>query len=79
MMLWLFLNELYVKFFTESRHTPNTTQHEFSEGNPKLVPFEFNIKIPPPLKRGVDYGFKPSKTPQSENTKSLSKKGGGKV
>jgi hypothetical protein len=29
--------------------------------NDKVIPFEFTVKIPPPLKRGVDYGFKPSK------------------
>ena len=25
----------------------------------KLIPFSFEIKLPPPLKRGVDYGFRP--------------------
>ena len=28
----------------------------------KAIPFEFTIKLPPPLKRGVDYGFKPLAT-----------------
>jgi len=32
----------------------NTMQHSHT----KLIPFYFDIKIPSPLKRGVDYGFK---------------------
>jgi hypothetical protein len=35
----------------------STPRHPFD----KSIPFEFTVKIPPPLKRGVDYGFKPSK------------------
>lgn len=43
------------------RHGTNTTRHDdersiFVSG--KLIPFEFKIELPPPLKRGVDYGFR---------------------
>ena len=27
-------------------------------GNTKLIPFYFDVKMPPPLRRGTDYGFK---------------------
>lgn len=26
--------------------------------NSKQIPFYFEVKLPPPLRRGVDYGFK---------------------
>jgi hypothetical protein len=35
----------------------STPRHAFD----KSIPFEFTVKIPPPLKRGVDYGFKKAK------------------
>lgn len=36
-----------------NRNGVNTKQHS--------IPFSFTIKLPPLLKSGVDYGFKPSK------------------
>ena len=26
------------------------------------IPFMLNIQLPPPLRRGVDYGFRPTKS-----------------
>ena len=34
-----------------------TPRHPFD----KSIPFEFTVKIPQPLKRGLDYGFKRKK------------------
>ncbi|QTE35884.1 recombinase family protein [Mucilaginibacter gossypii] len=36
--------------------------------NDKVIPFSFVIKLPPPLKRGVDYGFISSKKNKSSPT-----------
>ena len=45
----------HVEFKTIDRHGVNATRHS---GAP-LIPFEFTIKLPPPLRSGVDYGFLP--------------------
>ena len=45
----------HVEFNTINRHSQCATRH-FS---PCRIPFDFMIKMPPPLKRGVDYGFLP--------------------
>ena len=36
----------------------NTNTLFQTQGNTKLIPFYFEVKMPSPLKRGVDYGFK---------------------
>jgi len=36
----------------------NTNTLFQTQGNTKLIPFYFEVKMPPPLKSGVDYGFK---------------------
>jgi site-specific DNA recombinase len=43
----------HVKFCSHHRHAANITRHV---GTP-LIPFEFKIELPSPLRRGVDYGF----------------------
>ena len=45
----------HVEFQTSDRHGLSATPH-FS---PRRIPFEFTIPMPPPLRRGVDYGFLP--------------------
>src|SRR3989344_78126 len=45
---------IFYKYEIIYRHGMNTMQHSHT----KLIPFYFDIKIPSPLKRGVDYGFK---------------------
>lgn len=47
----------YVTFY---RHGANTNQHAVLDRN-KAIPFEFKIKLPAPLKTGIDYGFRSSK------------------
>lgn len=44
----------------------NTKAQELSTSNKELtkIPFEFTIDLPPPLQRGIDYGFKSSGTIQ---------------
>ncbi|MGA8290949.1 MAG: recombinase family protein, partial [Rhodoplanes sp.] len=43
----------HVEFNTINRHGQCATRH-FS---PRRIPFDFMIEMPPPLRRGVDYGF----------------------
>jgi site-specific DNA recombinase len=45
----------HVEFKTSNRHGVDATRHS---GAP-LIPFELTIKLPPPLRTGVDYGFLP--------------------
>ena len=45
----------HVEFNTINRHGSCATPH-FSA---RRIPFEFTIPMPPPLRRGVDYGFLP--------------------
>jgi site-specific DNA recombinase len=45
----------HVEFKTIDRHGVSATRHA---GTP-LIPFELTIKLPPPLRTGVDYGFLP--------------------
>jgi site-specific DNA recombinase len=45
----------HVEFKTSDRHGLSATRHSA----PPLIPFEFTIKLPPPLRSGVDYGFLP--------------------
>ena len=47
-----------INVFTKDRHSMNTTRHTIWPESDKLVPFYFKIKLPPPLQRGVDYGFR---------------------
>lgn len=42
---------LYVAKYWSGAGTPR-------HSNEKSIPFMFTIKIPSPLKRGIDYGFK---------------------
>ena len=44
------------------RNRANTTRHNDTGESAKLIPFSFTIKLPLPLKRGVDYGFRAAKT-----------------
>jgi hypothetical protein len=43
-------------------HGANTTTLLEKPIDAKQIPFYFEIKLPPPLKRGVDYGFKKRNT-----------------
>jgi site-specific DNA recombinase len=43
-----------VTFCPINRHGRNTIQHSETKG----IPFYFDVKVPLPLKRGVDYGFR---------------------
>ncbi len=45
---------IFAVYVTINRSGGGTPRHAFD----KSIPFEFTIKISPPLKRGVDYGFK---------------------
>jgi site-specific DNA recombinase len=45
----------YVEFCPEDRHGQDT----MNKNAMPRIPFEFTIALPPPLKRGVDYGFLP--------------------
>jgi site-specific DNA recombinase len=45
----------HVEFRTEHRHRLYAPRHAATH----RVPFEFQIKLPPPLRKGVDYGFMP--------------------
>ncbi|HEX9272032.1 MAG TPA: hypothetical protein VGA01_07450 [Candidatus Binatia bacterium] len=45
----------YVEFKTNDRHGVNANRH----AEKPLIPFELEIKLPPPLRRGADYGFLP--------------------
>ena len=49
-------NQNNVKFRPYSRNDTNIIQHADSEK--RTVPFEINVVLPPPLQRGIDYGFK---------------------
>lgn len=52
-------NNVYSLHVIICRHGLDTTRHAFSEAGEKMVPFSFTIDLPPPLKTGVDYGFRP--------------------
>jgi site-specific DNA recombinase len=54
----IILKENYVEYKTERGYCQDTIRHEYPEASLKSIPFSFIIKLPPPLKRGVDYGFK---------------------
>ena len=51
----------HVAFSSNDRYGLDTTRHTIESKNAILIPFSFNIKLPPPLQRGIDYGFKPLK------------------
>jgi site-specific DNA recombinase len=44
---------------TSDRDAANTTRHGRDNRSGKSVPFELVIPLPPPLRRGIDYGFLP--------------------
>lgn len=48
----------HVAFNSNDRYGLNTTRHPVSPENIILIPFSFDICLPPPLQRGIDYGFK---------------------
>jgi site-specific DNA recombinase len=48
----------HVEFNTINRHGLCATPHFFT----RRIPFELTIPMPPPLRRGVDYGFLPGTT-----------------
>ncbi len=50
-----------IALHSDDRYGLDTTRHTIDPENAILIPFSFNIKLPPPLKKGVDYGFKPQK------------------
>lgn len=41
-----------------NRHGVNTSRHGGSVDGSKYIPFEFTLKLPPPLRNGIDYGFR---------------------
>ena len=45
----------HVELRTSDRHGLSASPHFL----PRRIPFEFMIPMPPPLRRGVDYGFLP--------------------
>lgn len=46
----------HVKFQTNHRNGSNESEQMYSLS--KRIPFELIIELPPPLRRGIDYGFK---------------------
>ena len=54
-----------VGFIPNHRHGQSTIQLIESVGS-QSIPFEFKIQLPPPLKSGVDYGFRSSKVKPKE-------------
>jgi site-specific DNA recombinase len=44
---------------TNDRDGANTIRHGLDNRSNKSVPFELVIPLPPPLRRGMDYGFLP--------------------
>lgn len=59
----LFLKNLLYLENAFNRNGVNTPRHSIE----KSIPFMFTVKIPSPLQRGVDYGFKPSKMTTSSS------------
>ena len=53
-----------VALCSNHRHGLNTIGFNFTQ---KGYPFRLNIKLPPPLKTGVDYGFRPLNTYRAPN------------
>ena len=51
----------HVELCSEYRDAANTTRHGRDSRSSKSVPFELVIPLPPPLRRGIDYGFLPGK------------------
>jgi len=49
---------LQFSYVTINWNGAGTPRHSITD---KFIPFEFTIKIPPPLKSGVDYGFRRAK------------------
>ena len=49
----------HVELCSEYRDGANTTRHGRDNRSSKSVPFELVIPLPPPLRRGIDYGFLP--------------------
>jgi hypothetical protein len=47
-----------VALCSDHRHGANSTTLFEKPIDSKRIPFYFEIKLPPPLKRGVDYGFR---------------------
>jgi hypothetical protein len=57
------LNKNHVFLLSKYRHTTNSTQHSgiFNDclaNCTKKIPFEFTLKLPAPLRTGIDYGFR---------------------
>jgi len=55
--------ESNINVFTFNRNGVSTPRHS----NDKSIPFSFTIKVPPPLKSGVDYGFKSTRKAYNES------------
>lgn len=54
------LNMLICSHVTFHWHTPNATPPDLSNSyRVKQIPIEFTVKIPPPKRTRVDYGFLP--------------------
>jgi site-specific DNA recombinase len=51
--------ENHVESQTSNRDRADTIRHGFGRAGGRSFPFELTIKLPPPLQRGVDYGFRP--------------------
>jgi site-specific DNA recombinase len=75
----------HVKLFTSDRYGGDTNRHtnispfrgspiRASSQSAKLIPFQFSIKLPPPLRTGIDYGFLPGR---NKSTKGRSRTSAG--
>ena len=51
----------HIALCTKDRDGANTIRHGRDNRSSKSVPFELVIPLPPPLRRGIDYGFLPGK------------------
>ena len=49
----------HIGLSSKHRDAANTTRHGSAAGLMKSIPFELVLPLPPPQKRGVDYGFLP--------------------
>jgi site-specific DNA recombinase len=57
-------SESHVQFQTSDRYGVDTTRYAAS--SPRVIPFELHIKLPMPLRTGIDYGFLPGKNTSSK-------------
>ena len=59
LFIQIFITLNYYVFKVKYRYGADSIQPPINNNfRSKSIPFEFTVKIPPPLRRGVDYGFK---------------------